>query len=346
VSIRTALIGFGTAGQLFHAPFIDADEDYSLDVVVTGDAARGQRARTGYPKASVVPTVQELFDRTAELDLVVVASPPAGHVELAHKALDAGLAVVVDKPLCVTAAEGEALVEHAERAGQVLTVFQNRRWDGDFLTLRALLDERRLGDVRRFESRFEWWKPEERKLWKAASTPAQGGGMLYDLGTHLIDQAMQLFGPVADVHAELTTHRPGGGAEDDAFVSLLHAGGVRSQFWMNGMAAQVGPRFHVLGSQSAYTSWGLDPQEAALQAGRGPTDPAFGVKPEPQWGLLGIDRSLEPVPTRRGDYGAFYRLLAEALLHGGPPPVDPRDSVAVIALIESIHTRFPARLSS
>jgi predicted dehydrogenase len=346
VTIRTGVIGFGTAGQLFHSPFLAGNDSFSLDVVVTGDEARAEQARGTYPKTTVVPDVDQLFSKAVDLDLVVVASPPATHVELAHRAVDAGLAVVVDKPLCVTAAEGEALVEHAERAGAVLTAFQNRRWDGDFLTLRALRDEGRLGDVWRFESRFEWWKPEESKAWRIGAPAARGGGMLYDLGTHLIDQAIQLFGPVDDVYAELVAHRPGDGADDDAFVSLLHTSGVRSQLWMNGLAAQVGPRFHVLGSESGYTSWGLDPQEAALKAGRRPTDAGFGDKPEQQWGLLGIEGALERVPTRRGDYAAFYRLLADALLHGAPSPVDPRDSVAVLALIESIHQQFPVRRQS
>ena len=147
-------------------------------------------------------------------------------------------------------------------------------------------------------------------------------------------------------HACLAGHPQVAIADDDAFVSLLHETGVRSQLWMNGMAAQVGPRFHVLGSEAAYTSCGLDPQEAALKSGQLPTDPGFGEVPEARWGRLGIDGSLEPVPTRRGDYATFYRLLADALLRGGPLPVDPRDSVAVIALIEAIHSGFPVRRSS
>lgn len=340
MTIRTGLVGFGTAGQVFHAPFLDADAGYRLDVVVTGDRDRAERAARTYPGARVVPTVDDLFAAAGDLDLVVIGSPPSSHVPLAHRSLDVGLAVVVDKPLCVTAAEGEALVEHAQRRRQVLTVFHNRRWDGDFLTLRGLLDSGALGDVRRFESRFEWWKPEEPKAWKAQSPPAEGGGMLYDLGPHLIDQAVQLFGPVAEVHAELASYRDGG-ADDDAFVSLLHHSGVRSQLRMSGMAPQVGPRFHVVGSRSAYTKWGLDPQEPQLKAGRRPGDPGFAVEPESSWGALGVDGALTPLPTRPGSYATFYQLLRASLLHGGAPPVDPADAVAVISLIEAIHRGFP-----
>jgi predicted dehydrogenase len=337
VTIRTGVIGFGTAGQVFHAPFLAADDAFSLDVVVTADAVRAAQAARAHPHARVVATVDELLGRAGDLDLVVVASPPGSHAGLARRAIDAGLAVVVDKPLAVTAAEGTELVARARDAGVVLTVFQNRRWDGDFRTLRALLAEGALGQVRTFESRFEWWKPQESKEWKATATPAEGGGMLYDLGTHVIDQAVQLFGPVETAHAELAAHRPGGGADDDAFVSLLHRSGVRSRLWMNGTAAQVGPRFHVLGSEAAYTSWGLDPQEATLKSGGRPTDPGYGVTPESAWGLLGVDGDLRPVPMLPGDYAAFYRVLADALTSGGPLPVDPMDAVAVLALIEALH---------
>jgi predicted dehydrogenase len=343
MSIRTAVVGFGTGGAVFHAPFLEADDDYRLDVIVTRDPRRAADAASAHPGARVVPTTDDLFASAAELDLVVIASPPSSHVDLAHRALDAGLAVVVDKPLCVTAAEGHALVDHAERTGRLLTVFQNRRWDGDFQTVRGLLDSGVLGTVRRFESRFEWWKPEESKAWKAGALPAEGGGILYDLGPHLIDQAVQLFGPVESVHAELTRYRPGDGADDDAFVSLLHASGTRSHLRMNGLAPQVGPRFSVLGSDCGFTKWGLDPQEAALKTGGRPDDGGFGVEPESAWGRIGVDGALEPVPTRPGNYAGFYRALADALIRGGPVPVDPRDAVAVMALIERIHREFPVR---
>jgi predicted dehydrogenase len=343
VTIRTAVVGFGTGGAVFHAPFLGADGDYRLDLVVTGNPVRAAEAARSYPQARVVPTADELFAAAADLDLVVIATPPDSHVALAHRALDDGLAVVVDKPLCLTAAEGEELVEHAERAGRPLTVFQNRRWDGDFRTLRDLLADGAVGQVRHFESRFEWWKPEESKAWKAASSPSRGGGILYDLGPHVIDQAVELFGPVREVHAELTRYRSGEGADDDAFVSLLHANGVRSHLSMNGLAGQVGPRFSVLGSAGAFTKWGLDPQEAALKSGARPVDPGFGIEPESSWGSLGVDGELKSVPSRPGDYAAFYRGLAGALRDGGPVPVDPRDCVEVIALIERIHRDFPVR---
>lgn len=335
--IRTAVIGFGTSGRVFHAPFLDADPNYSLDLIVTGDAARRAAAAVRHPLAEVVATVDDLWAAADRLDLVVIGSPSGTHADLARTALEAGLDVVVDKPFAVTADEGRELVALAERLGRTLTVFQNRRWDGDFQTVRRLIDAGELGEVRRFESRFEWWKPEQPASWKTEATSADGGGILYDLGTHLIDQAVQLFGPVAELTAEIDHRRASTAADDDVFVALRHESGVRSHLWMSAVAPQAGPRFHVLGSKAGYTSWGLDGQEPALIAGALPGDPAFGETPEARWGTLGVDGATRPEPTDRGDYGAFYRELAPAVRGEAPVPVDPADAVAVLELIERAH---------
>jgi predicted dehydrogenase len=337
--IRTGIIGFGLSGRVFHAPFLATNPDFEVSMIVTSNPDRAAEAAALHPHARIVASTAELFAAAAkgELDLIVIGSPSGTHVELAHAALDAGTAVVVDKPFAVRTAEGLELIEKAERLGLPFTVFQNRRWDGDFLTLASLLEAGQLGEVRRFESRFEWWKPVQSKSWKAESTAASGGGILYDLGVHLLDQALQLFGDVEDIHAEVITRRDGGVADDDTTVLLRHSSGVNTQLWMNGMAAQVGPRFHVLGSESAYTSWGLDPQEAQLVAGALPSDDGFGVYGEDRWGLLGIDGAVLALPTQAGKYAVFYELLAESLLRGGPLPVDPRDSLRSLEIIERIH---------
>ncbi|UNX54936.1 Gfo/Idh/MocA family oxidoreductase [Georgenia sp. TF02-10] len=343
MSIRTAVIGYGTGGRHFHAPFLAADSAFHLDTIVTADARRAEAARADHPGTDVVADLDTLLERAGDLDLAIVATPPARHAEQAHAALDAGLHVVVEKPLSLTGKEGSELLDHAAEAGRVLTVFQNRRWDGDFRTVRRLIEEGRLGHVRRFESRFEWWKPEEPKVWKAAAQASEGGGILFDLGPHLLDQALQLFGPVEDAHAELVRYRSGDGADDDAFVALRHTCGVTSHLWMNGLAPQLGPRFRVLGSQAGFTTYGLDPQEPALKAGASPTDPGFGERPREQWGVLGRTGEEQPVPTDPGDYAAFYRGLAATLREGDPPPVDAHDSLAVIELIQALHQQFPLR---
>ncbi|UFS60119.1 Gfo/Idh/MocA family protein [Subtercola endophyticus] len=335
--VRTGLIGFGLAGSVFHAPFLGADGRFDLAAIVTGDAKRQDAAHAGYPQATIVATTAELFEKADDLDLVVIASPPGSHYGLALAAIEAGLSVVIDKPFAATVAQATELIDLAERRGVALTVFQNRRWDGDYLTLRGLLDEGALGEVYRFESRFEWWKPQGAREWKRGATVGEGGGILFDLGSHLIDQALQLFGPVDEVYSEVSTRLPSAGADDDAFVALRHLSGVSSHLWMNSLAAQKGARFHVLGSTAAYTKWGLDGQEAALKAGARVTDDDFGVEPESTWGQLGIDASLTTVPTERGDYRSFYGILGDALTTGSALPVDARSSLETLAIIEQIH---------
>lgn len=337
--IRTAVIGFGTAGRVFHAPFLEADESYSLDMVVTSNPERRAEAVVLHPRVTVVGRPEDVWSAADQLDLVVIGSPSGTHAALAETALHAGLDVVVDKPFAVRSEEGRSLIALADRLGRRLTVFQNRRWDGDFQTVHAIVTEGRLGDVHRFESRFEWWKPSPPASWKTEATAAEGGGILYDLGTHLIDQAVRLFGPVADLHAELAVRRPGAAADDDAFLALRHKSGVISHLWMNGLAPLQGPRFHVLGSHAGYTSWGLDGQESALKDGALPTDAGFGETPEERWGVLGAGDEVTRVPTARGDYGGFYRALAPALRGQGALPVDPKDAVYVLELIEQAHAQ-------
>ncbi|AXH97922.1 Gfo/Idh/MocA family protein [Ornithinimicrobium avium] len=344
MSIRTAIVGYGLGGRYFHAPFLAADPSFTVAAVVTGDPDRAAAARADHPGVEVVPDLDRLLARAGDLglDLAVVSTPPARHAEQAGAALEAGLHVVVDKPVTVTGEEGRGLVALAERAGRVLTAYQNRRWDGDFLTLRSLVEAGGLGAVLRLESRFERRKPAESKAWKAGP-PGTGAGLLYDLGAHLLDQAVQLLGPVEDVYAELLHRRAGGGSDDDTFVALQHAGGAVSHLWMSAVVAQPGPRFRVVGSEAGFTSWGLDPTETQLTTGTASTDPRLGVREEDADALVGVEGEERRMPLERGDYGAFYRGVAQAVTTGAPPPVDPRDSVAVIELIERIHREFPVR---
>lgn len=336
--IRTAVVGFGISGKVFHAPLIAADPGYSLDVIVTADPQRAAEAARLYPGVRIVPSPEELFALAPDLDLVVLGTPPLTHFDLAATAIANRLHVVVDKPFVTTSAHGEELIARASDADVRLTVFQNRRWDADFMTLRTVLQDGALGEVRSFESRFEWWRPEGFGNWRDSASLAEGGGILHDLGAHLIDQAVQLFGAIEDCYGETANHGPyPDGADTEAFVSLLHVSGVRSRLWMNGMAAQAGPRFHVLGSKAGYTKWGLDGQESALAAGLTPSDPAFGVEPAATWGVLGTDGDTQPVPAETGAYPRFYAELARAIRGDGPLPVDPAESLEILRVIERIH---------
>jgi predicted dehydrogenase len=338
-TIRTAVVGYGLAGSVFHAPLLAANSSYSLDAVATSDAGRRAAASSRLPGVEVMRDGAAVLKRAADLDLVVLATPPATHHSLAKAALEAGLDVVVDKPFAVTSGQGQELIDLARQLGRVLTVFHNRRWDGDFLTLRKLLAAQSLGSVTRFESRFERWSPAISKAWKARATAVDGGGILFDLGSHLIDQALQLFGPAAVLHAELKARRSDERADDDVFLVLRHESGVTSHLTMNMLCAQQGPRFRVLGSIGGFTKNGVDPQEPYMAAGGSPLDPAYGQE-APEWaGLLGRDGHLDRLPTERGAYPEFYRILADKILDGGtasarPLPVDPEDAVAVLKIME------------
>lgn len=331
--MRVALLGYGLAGATFHGPLIAATPGLRLAAVVTGSRERQERARKDHPGALVLGQADELWGRAGELDVVVVATPNRSHVPLALAALEAGLAVVVDKPLAPSAAEGRRLVEEARRRGLLLTTFQNRRWDGDFLTLDRLLGAGALGRVLRFESRFERWRPALREVWRERGAPEEAGGLLFDLGSHLIDQALVLFGPVVSAYAELDRRRPGSEVDDDTFVALTHASGTRSHLWMSVLAAQRGPRLRVLGERAAFTKLGLDGQEEALRAGVRPDTPGWGQEPPERWGQLGVDGALRPVATEPGAYPRFYAGVLAALRDGAPPPVDPMGSVAVLEVI-------------
>ncbi|GAA4769446.1 Gfo/Idh/MocA family oxidoreductase [Streptomyces sanyensis] len=340
--LRVGLVGYGLAGSVFHAPLITTTPGMVLDTVVTSRAERRAAARAALgDRIRFAARPEELWERAGALDLVVIASPNRTHVPIATAALRAGLPVVVDKPMAGTAAEARALGVLAEERGLVLSVFHNRRWDNDFLTLRGLLADGALGEVRRFESRFERWRPEPKGGWRESGDPADLGGLLYDLGSHLVDQALTLFGPAVRVYAEADVRRPGAEADDDTFLALTHAGGVRSHLYMNAAAAQLGPRFRVLGSRAGYVKYGLDPQEADLRAGRLPGGGGpWGAEPESLRGRLGSGESPAtgggaPVPTLPGDYPAYYAAVAAAVRGEGPVPVTAGQAAAALDVLEA-----------
>ncbi|MFD7873772.1 Gfo/Idh/MocA family oxidoreductase [Streptomyces sp. NPDC059766] len=337
--LRVGLIGYGLAGSVFHAPLIAATEGLVLDTVVTSNPERQEQARKEFPDVHVAVNAEELFDRSADLDLVVIASPNKTHVPFATAALKAGLPVVIDKPIAGTAAEARELAALAEERGLLLSVFQNRRWDNDFLTLRKLIADGELGDVWRFESRFERWRPQLKGGWRESGDPAEIGGLLYDLGSHVVDQALVLFGPVTQVYAESDVRRTGAAADDDTFIALTHASGVRSHLYVSATTAQLGPRFRVLGSQAGYVKHGLDPQEAALRDGDRP-GAGWGTEAEQLWGRLGSGESPlsgggAPVPTLPGDYPAYYAAVAKALTDGGPNPVTALEAAEALDVLEA-----------
>jgi scyllo-inositol 2-dehydrogenase (NADP+) len=334
--LRVAVVGYGLAGSVFHAPLIAATPGMRVSAVVTGNAERAERARQAYVGVEVFADVDALLAKPAEVDLVVVASPNRMHAPIALASIEAGIPVVIDKPFAVSSGEGEALIEAAAARGVPLSVFQNRRWDGDFLTLRRLLDEGALGEVTRYESRFERWRPVAGTGWRESGSPSDAGGLLFDLGAHLVDQALQLFGPVSHVYAEVDRRRAGVQADDDVFVALTHESGVRSQLWASAIASDLGPRMRALGTRSAYVKYGLDVQEDALRRGGRPDhDEAWGTENEASYGTLGVVGEATPIATEPGAYQRYYERVAAALRGEAELPVDPRDSVEGLKIIEA-----------
>lgn len=332
--MRVAVVGYGLAGSVFHSPFIEATPGLSLAAIVTGNPERRADALRRYPDVRIVSTADDLLRRRHDWDLVVVAVPNADHFAVAEGAIEAGLSCVVDKPVTPTSEQALRLAQMASEQGVSVIPYQNRRWDGDFRTVIELLDAGRLGDIWRYESRFERWRPGGLgpSSWKQdPNLPA--GGLLFDLGSHLIDQAVRLFGRPDRVYAEVVGRVDA--IADDTFVALSYPQGLAVHLWASSKAADLGPRFRILGSRGAYVKYGLDPQEDALRAGRLPTEPGWGEEPTDSWGQLRTEQGTETVATLPGDYGAFYAGVAAHLLAGAPPPVEIDDAIAGLKVIEA-----------
>jgi scyllo-inositol 2-dehydrogenase (NADP+) len=331
--LRVAIVGYGLSGRCFHAPLIATTAGLELSIVVTANAERRAEAEREHPGVRVVDGYAEALAERP--DLLVVAVPNAAHVEVAEAAIAAGVPLVVDKPLASTAAEAEGIVARARQAGVPLSVFQNRRWDSDQLTLRRLLAEGALGDVTRYESRFERWRPAPKVgAWREELTSEEGGGVLLDLGAHLLDQAIDLFGRPSRVYAELATRR-GGPADDDAFIALHHPGGVVSHHWCSAVAAVPAPRLRVQGSVAGFVVADLDPQEAKLRAGERPGGADFGMPAEAEFPRLVRGEGSEAVTPEPGDWRRFYELLRDSLTTGAPLPVDPGGALETLRVLDA-----------
>lgn len=327
MAARVALVGYGSAGRGIHAPLLAA-AGAPPTVVVTSDPGRAAQVAADLPDARVVPDLAAAL--AAGADLAVVASPSGVHALNALACLDAGVPVVVDKPLAVDARQAAQVVDRAAERGVPLTVFQNRRLDAENLTLARLLAEGALGAVHRFERRWERWRPVPKDRWRENAPAEQGGGILLDLGPHLVDVALHLFGPVRRVYAETAARTTP--AEDDAFLSLEHASGVRSHLGASSVAGAPGPRTRVLGAAGAYVVTAFESEAHAF----GGFDDAPGCT---GWLVAGEERT--PVPTAPGGHGDFYPAVLAAL--GAPTPqqrqaampVDPRDAVATARVLDA-----------
>jgi len=326
--VRIGLVGYGKGGRLFHAPLIRHTESCVLGGVMIRSPERRAALAADLPRVRVAGSLAELADA---VDAVVVTTPLDSHMPLVREAIGLGVPVVCDKPFARDAAAARETVLAAERAGVLLTVYQNRRWDADYRTVRQVVTAGAVGEVLRFESRMEQ-PPQPEGL------PVTGGGALLDLGSHAVDQALHLFGPVRSVYAELRMAPGEIGFDEGFFVALRHDGGVTSHVTGNwARQGDVGSRFRVDGTVATLVIPDDDGQTARLMAGRTPESEgaAWGTVPENRWGAVHRGGVAVPVPSEQGDWSAFYTGFARAVRGDGPPPVDPWDAVTSLELLDA-----------
>ncbi len=331
-SIPVGLVGFGVAGRVFHAPLIRAAPGLELRTIVQ---RRGDSAQEAYPDVRVVRDLDAML-ADPDIRLVVLATPNASHHELARRCLLAGRDVVVDKPFTATSAEALDLIRIATSRRRLISVFQNRRWDGDFLTVRQLIASGRLGRVVQFESHFDRYRPARRvEAWRERDEP--GAGLLFDLGSHLVDQALALFGAPHAVTAGIRMERDEA-VVDDAFDIVLDYPRLRVLLGATMLAPGPGPRFLVHGTRGTYTKYGLDPQEGVLRAGGLAGGDGWGEEQEPSWGTLTLaeDGSVtqRTVRTEPGDYRLYYANVRDALSGTAALAVTGEQAFRVIHLLE------------
>ncbi|AVJ17880.1 oxidoreductase [Serratia rhizosphaerae] len=328
-TLRVGLVGYGYASKTFHAPLIAGTPGLELAAVVSSDAGK---VHADWPALPVVSEPQALFNDPS-LDLIVIPTPNDTHYPLAQQALAAGKHVVVDKPFTVTLSQARALQQQAQQRGLLLSVFHNRRWDSDFLTLKTLLQEGSLGDVVYFESHFDRFRPQVRQRWREQG--GAGSGIWYDLGPHLIDQALQLFGKPQTLFVDLGQLRPGSQSVD-YFHALLQYGKRRVVLHASMLAAAEGPRYIVHGTQGSYIKYGLDPQEDRLKAGERLPQADWGYDMRDGVVTLSRDDVLaeQPLLTLPGNYPAYYAAIRDAINGDGANPVPAAEAIAVMEMIE------------
>jgi scyllo-inositol 2-dehydrogenase (NADP+) len=337
-SASVVVLGYGLAGRVFHAPMIDTAPGLLLDAIVTSNPERQRQAAEAYRHAVIYDTPEQAW--ASGHDLAVIATPNITHVPFTRAALESGLHVVLDKPIAPTADDARLLAGIATDRGLLLIPFQNRRWDSDFLTAVQVASDGRIGRVHRYESRIERMRVVPKPGWRGSSDPAEMGGMLYDLGAHIIDQALALMGPVAAAYASARTVRDGGGSDDDVTVVLTHASGAVSHLVASQIGAFDRPRITLYGTRGGLRINASDSQEPALAGGTLPDDPSWGQEPGGTEGLLRQyseenDLTESLLPLHRGDWPAFYRGVSAAVRGDSEPPVLIEDVIADLRVIDA-----------
>ncbi len=325
--IKTAVIGYGFSAKTFHIPFISGLDEFELCAIST---SQKEAVEHDWPAVEYYATAESLLSQS-DAELVIITAPNDVHFSLAKMAIENNKHVVLEKPFVTNLADGAALIELAHQHDRLLTVYHNRRWDGDYLTVKKLIDDGVLGDVKSFESHFDRFRPQVRQRWREQST--DGGGILFDLGSHLIDQALQLFGLPESLTAQCLMMRDQS-TNVDYFNVVLHY--ADKQVTLHGDLYSLAPnkRFTVKGSKGCYEKLGLDPQEARLIEGVKPTVLGFGNENPEQFGTLFDEQGSRTIPTESGSYHAYFSQLGDAIRLGLELPVEPQEALWTIKLIE------------
>ncbi|QKE72263.1 oxidoreductase [Arthrobacter citreus] len=330
--IKVGLVGYGFSGATFHAPFIKVLEEFELSKVVSSKKEEVQK------ELGAVEVVSALEDVLADelIDLVVITTPSGMHYEMAKQSLLAGKHVILEKPMVVQTWEAEELNKIAEEKKLLLSVYHNRRWDNDFLTVKKLINDGALGEINTYQVHFDRYRPEVRNRWREQQGP--GSGMLYDLGSHLIDQALNLFGLPQFISADVFAQR-GNAKTDDYFHIILGYDKLRVILHSGSIVPSNGPRFQVHGTKGSFIKYGMDGQEAALKEGKKPTEESWGAD-EPQFfGKLftvdGDKEMEETIVTLPGSYTTYYKKVAKSILEGKKAPVTGEEGLNVIKIIEA-----------
>jgi len=330
--LQVGLVGFGLGGRAFHAPILNAVPGLELAAIVERST---NIAGALYPKARIVRSLDELL-AIDSIELVVITTPNPTHFDLARRCLNAGRHVVVDKPFTPSYAEADELVRLAQECGRIITVYQNRRWDGDFQTIRQLVQTGSLGRLVLFESHLERWRPLLKPgAWR--ERPEPGSGLWFDLGPHLLDQAFVLFGKPEAISAELRRERDHA-VVDDAFDAILHYRRLRVLLRANLLTCMPGPRFRLHGTNGSFIKYGPDPQEDALKRGETPSQPNWGQDPPENYGDLCVEDAgnitQTRVPTLVGDYRGYYENVRDAIQSGAPLDVTPEHALNIMRALE------------
>ncbi|CAM4114790.1 oxidoreductase [Bacillus paramycoides] len=325
--IGVGIVGFGFSSTTFHIPLLQTIEAYDIRAILS---SKEEVVKQALPNTEVVGTIDELVNR-ADIDLVVITSPNTTHFPYVKEAILHGKHVVVEKPFVVSIEEGEELISLAKQHNVVLSVYHNRRFDNDFLTIKKLLQEKRVGNVYAYEAHFDRFRPHVRDRWREKNLP--GSGILYDLGSHLMDQALSLFGKPDAISADVIKQRPG--AEiDDYFHVVLHYGVKRVILHSSSYVKQAGPHFTLHGDKGSIVKYGMDSQEEQLKNGIKPGDSGYGTDKEANFAILETEEKLERIPTEVGCYEMYYKEIGNSILNGAEPPVTAEEGLEVIKLIQ------------